>query len=112
MVTLHITNMINQLDIFKSTQNYKSITQDDYILQSSVIDFKQYFSEDLQSSYVKVEIKFSLIDNNSHRTIDSKTFSSVVNSEELDSYGGVKSLNKAFIEVLNDSSSWIEKICH
>lgn len=111
MVTLNITNMLNQLDVFKSVQNYKSITKDDYILQSNIIDFKQYFSEDSKSSYVKVTINISLIDYNSNTIIHSKTFSSVINTETLDAYGGVKAFNKAFSKVLEEIDKWIVSIC-
>ncbi len=111
MATLSLTNMLNQLDIFKSVQNYKSITRDDYILQSNIVDFKQYFSEDSKSSYVKVTINISLIDYNSNLIIHSKTFSSIVDTETLDAYGGVKAFNKAFSEVLEDIAKWITIIC-
>jgi cholesterol transport system auxiliary component len=112
MVTFHLTDMLDQLDIFKSVQSYKSITKDDYILQSNIIDFKQYFSEDLKSSYVKAVIHISLIDNYTNKIIDSKTFSSVIPSETLDSYGGVKSLNKALVNILKDISFWLKHICN
>ena len=111
MVTLHLTNMLNQLNIFKSVQNYKSITTDNYILQSNIIDFKQYFSEDSKSSYVKVIINISLIDYNSNTTIQSKTFSSTIKTDTLDAYGGVKALNKAFSNVLEDIAKWIVISC-
>jgi cholesterol transport system auxiliary component len=111
MVSFHLTNMINQLDIFKSVQSYKSITKDDYILQSNIIDFKQYFSEDLKSSYVKAVVQISLIDNYTNKIIDSKTFTSKIDTKTLDSYGGVQSLNKALLEILKDSSLWIRDIC-
>jgi len=111
MVTLNITNMLNQLDIFKSVQNYKSITKDDYILQSNIIDFKQYFSEDLKSSYVKVIINISLIDYNSNKIIHSKTFSSIIETQTLDAYGGVKAFNTAFSKTLEDIAKWISMIC-
>ena len=112
MVSSHLAGMLDQLDIFKSVQSYKSITKDDYILQSNIIDFKQYFSEDLKSSYVKAVIHISLIDNYTNKIIDSKTFSSVIPSETLDSYGGVKSLNKALVNILKDVSFWIKHICN
>ncbi len=111
MVTLSLTNMLNQLDIFKSVQNYKSITKDDYILQSNIIDFKQYFSEDSKSSYVKVIINLSLIDYNSNEVIHSKTFSSVIETKTLDAYGGVKAFNTAFSQILEDVVIWISEIC-
>lgn len=111
MVTFYLTDMIDQLDIFKSVQSYKSITNDDYILQSDIKDFKQYFSEDLQSSYVKVVIQISLIEKRSNSIIDSKSFSSIIQSETLDSYGGVKALNEALFNILQDTSLWINDIC-
>jgi cholesterol transport system auxiliary component len=112
MVTFHLNNMINQLDIFKNIQSYKSIAKDDYILQSDIIDFKQYFSEELDSSYVKAVIHISLIDDQTNNIIDSRTFSSKVKSETLDSYGGVKSLNEALFNILKDTSFWLEDICN
>lgn len=112
MVTFHLNNMINQLDIFKSVQSYKSVAKDDYILQNDIIDFKQYFSEDLNSSYVKAVIHISLIDDQTNNIIDSKTFSSKIESETLDSYGGVKSLNKALFDILKDTSFWLKDICN
>ncbi|GGD49645.1 hypothetical protein GCM10012288_24640 [Malaciobacter pacificus] len=112
MVSFHLTNMINQLDIFKSVQSYKSITKDDYILQSNIIDFKQYFSEDLKSSYVKAVIQVSLIDNHTNKIVDSKTFTSKIDTKTLDSYGGVKSLNNALFNILNNVSLWLNNICN
>ena len=111
MVTLSLTNMLNQLNIFKSVQNYKSITKDDYILQSNIIDFKQYFSKDLKSSYVKVTINLSLINYNSNEVIHSKTFSSIIETQTLDAYGGVKAFNTAFSKILEDIAKWISMIC-
>jgi len=111
MVTLSLTNMLNQLNIFKSVQNYKSITKDDYILQSNIIDFKQYFSEDSKSSYVKVTINLSLINYNSNEVIHSKTFSSIIETQTLDAYGGVKAFNTAFSKILEDIAKWISMIC-
>lgn len=111
IVTFYLTNMIDQLNIFKSVQGYRSITNDDYILQSDIKDFKQYFSEDLQSSYVKAVIHISLIDKKTNTLIDSKTFSSTIQSKTLDSDGGVKALNEALFNILQDTSIWITGIC-
>ncbi len=112
IVTSHLTDMIDQLDLFKSVQSYKSITNDDYVLQTDIKDFRQYFSEDLRSSYGKAVLHISLIDKQSNTILDSKTFSSVIPSETLDSYGGVRSLNKAFVNILNEASFWLKDICN
>jgi len=112
MITLNLSNTIRELNIFKSVQNYKSRIKSDYILESNIIDFKQYFSKDLKSSYVKVIIDISLIDYNSNKVIASKTFSSIMNSETLDANGGVKSLNKLFSNTLKQIALWIVNICN
>ena len=44
--------------------------------------------------------------------MNSKIFSSQIDVKELDSLGGVQSLNKALFDVLEQSSHWMNTVCN
>ena len=111
VITSEVLKLLREMKIFKTVQISKSRSRNDYILEISIDDFMQYFSEAEKSSYVNVVISFTLIDTKDSTSIATRTFSSKVNSSTLDAEGGVKALGIAFEEVLNSSSKWFTEVC-
>ena len=111
MVSSELIKMLRELNIYRSVQESRSRTTADLIIESTLEDFMQYYSEDLSSSYALVQINFSLIDAKMNKVIDAKTFRSKVDAKTIDAQGGVKALRSALKNVLQDSSVWFVKGC-
>lgn len=110
-VTRELIKMLRDSDIYKSVQESKSRSKSDLVVESTLEEFMQYYSDDLKQSYVIVRINFSIIDTQTSEVIAEETFKSRVESKSLDADGGVKALNIALKEVLSDSSQWFVKGC-
>ena len=111
IVTTQILKLLREMQIFKTIQISKSRSKNDYILETTIDDFMQYFSDDQKSSYANVVITFSLINSENSNSIATKTFNSRVDSKSLDAEGGVEALRVALQEVLSDSSVWFGEAC-
>ena len=110
-VNAQLVNMLNASNIFKSVQVSKSRSSSNYILETNIENFMQYFDSSAKKSTVKVKISMTLIDSRSTKVVASKIFMANVPSKELDADGGVKALNIALGNVLVDSSLWLEAVC-
>lgn len=110
-VSRELIKMLRDSGIYKSVQESKSRSKSDLIVESTLEEFMQYYSDDLKKSYVVVRINFSIIDTHSSEVIAEETFKSQVDTKTLDAEGGVDALNTALKEVLNESSKWFVKGC-
>lgn len=110
-ISFEIVNLLRDMNLFKTVQISKSRTRDDMILETSIDDFMQYYSEDKNSSFANVKISLTLIDTKTYKAVSSKSFLAKVDSKSLDAFGGVRALNLALKDVLNQSSLWLEEIC-
>ena len=110
-VTLEILQYIRGVNFFKFTQNPKTRSKSDLILETYIEDFMQYYSKDLSDSKAVVQISFALIDTKTNDIISSKTIKSSVKTETNDAQGGAKALNVALENVLNESVKWLGEIC-
>jgi len=103
--------MLRDIGIFKSIQNSKSRTKADWLLETRVEDFMQYYTNDNTKSFVRVSINLIILDSKSSKVIATKVFTKKLKVETLDANGGVIALNKALSIVLEDSASWLSKEC-
>ncbi len=108
-INAQIVDMLREMKLFSTVHSSKSLSYSDYILESNVDEFLQYFSQD--DSYVKVTVSFALIDHKNVKTVAAKSFSAQVNVDELNAKGGVEALNKALDEILLEVSKWLGEVC-
>lgn len=110
-VSRELIKMLRDTGIFKSVQESKSRSIGDLIIETTLEDFMQYYSNDLKSSYVLVQINYAIIDSKTNKIVFSKTFKAKADAKTLDAKGGVDALNIALKSVLKDSSSWFVEAC-
>ena len=110
-VNAQLVNMLNASKLFKTVQVAESRTKNDYVLETNIEDFMQYFDEDAQHSVAKVKISMTLIEAKSTKIVASNIFTTEVETQELNAAAGVKALNKALGNVLKESSLWLEAVC-
>jgi cholesterol transport system auxiliary component len=110
-VSKELINMLREIGIYKSVQESTSRSRADLIVESTLEEFMQYYSDDLQNSYALVEINFSVIDSKTSNVINTKKFSSKVDIKTLDAQGGVDGLNLALKNILHKSSKWFIGVC-
>ena len=110
-ISSEIVNLLRDMNLFKTVQISKSRTRNDMILETSIDNFMQYYSEDENRSFVTVKISLTLIDSKNYKPVSTKSFVAKVDSISLDADGGVKALNLALEDVLIQSSLWLEEIC-
>jgi ABC-type uncharacterized transport system auxiliary subunit len=109
MLEQKVMEMLIATKVFGFVQSASSKVAAAYVLETRVNDFKQYFEEHEHKSYVHVSISFSLISSKTHGIIMSKTFEKRVKVQELNAAGGVKALNQALKDVLEDAALWIKE---
>lgn len=110
-ITQEIVKELTSADIFLSVESYKSFSRADYTLESSVSDFTQHFSSDERTSFVKVDILFSLIDNKTMQVIATKHFIKELKTDAPTAASGVKALNILLSECLREMKLWLAKDC-
>ena len=110
-ISSQIVKSIRDSKLFKSTQNDKSRSRSDIILETTIEDFMQYFSKDFTESYVNVVISLSLIDSRTGEVISTKALESKVEANSLDAAGGVKALDIALRDVLNQNLEFLNGVC-
>ena len=110
-ISAEIVNLLRGMYIFKTVQISKSRTRNDMILETSIDEFIQDYSEDKNRSSANVKISLTLIDAKTSKAIATKSFHKKIDARTLDSNGGVQALNLALKDVLEQSAQWIGKIC-
>lgn len=111
VITKELLKSVRATNIFSNVTSFKSRTKSDMILETSVEDFMQYFSDDSSKSYVNIVMTMSLIDAKSSKNIETKTFEKILEVESINAQGGVDALNSAFSTILSQSSLWLEDVC-
>ncbi len=102
---------LKEYRLFKSVTNFSSVATSDYILEMEINDFKQYFTNDLKSSYVLLDLTFTLINSKHFQIIAQKEFKKKVPTKSLDAKGGVDALNTAFNETVPEILTWLSGVC-
>ncbi|MCW8953339.1 MAG: ABC-type transport auxiliary lipoprotein family protein [Sulfurimonas sp.] len=110
-VTQQMVKVIRDSNLFKDVQVSKSRSRNNWILETTVEDFMQYFSDDLKESHVNVAISATLVDIKTGSVIATNTFSSKIKSKTLDAKGGVDALNSALSVVLQQNIEWLNGVC-
>ena len=110
-ISSEILKLLRATNLFKSVQTFKSRSRSNFLLESNIEDYIQYFSKDQKNSYSKVVINFTLIDMRTNEVIAAKTLSAKVASETLDADGGVEALNRALDDVLSQSIIFFKGVC-
>ncbi len=111
LITLEILKSIRDSKLFKSVQFSKSRGKNDFILESNIEEFMQFYSKDLKRSYVNAVISFTLIDSKTNRVVESKTFNSKVDAKIPNAQGGVEALNTALSEIIFQNIEWLNGAC-
>jgi len=110
-LTSEILKSVRSSELFSSVLSYKTRSRSHYLLESSVEDFMQYFSEDEKSSYVRVAIVMSLVESRSGKVVSSQRFLIKKETKSADAKGGVEALNAALKELLAESNKWLSRAC-
>ncbi|MFT7005457.1 MAG: cholesterol transport system auxiliary component [Sulfurimonas sp.] len=110
-ISSQIAKALRDSKLFKNTQTSKSRSNSDLILEANIEDFMQYFTQDSTKSYVKVMISFTLIDSKTSEVIATKTFNAKRNVTSLDALGGVKALDAALHDVLEQGILFLNEVC-
>jgi len=110
-IALEMVNFLKSSQLFRDVNVAKSRAKTDYILETNIEDFMQYFSEDEKSSFVNVSITFTLLDTNKNTVLATKNFQAKLATKSLDAEGGVVALNAALKEVLLQSGIWLNETC-
>jgi len=111
LLTSEILKALREADIYHNVESYRSRSDAQYVLESSVNDFMQYFDKDAKESYVIVDITMTLVDVKSSKVVTTKRFYKRLNAKEADAKAGVEALNSAFKEVLYEVVEWLKSSC-
>ena len=106
-----IVKALQNAEIFQTVSSYKSFSHSDYTLESRVEAFGQYFSEDEKSSFVKIEVTFSLIDNKTAQVLQVKHITKTKKTQKADAKSGVIALNELLGKSLEEMVLWIGGSC-
>lgn len=106
-----IIKALRETHIFKDVVSNRSSIQPDYVLEYSVENLMQHFSDDQKSSYVDVKIHFSFIKYKTSKLLYSTTIEKKLPSASLDAIGGVKSISSALNDVILQNSLWLDGVC-
>ncbi|MBN2817092.1 MAG: membrane integrity-associated transporter subunit PqiC [Campylobacterales bacterium] len=109
--TQELLTSIREAHIFESVQGFRSRSKTDYILESNIEEFMQYFSADATHSYVQIRVAFALVDTQSAKPLDTVTLSERVEVKDISAKGGVKAFNEALSKLLQKSNLWLAKAC-
>lgn len=110
-ITSQVVKVLRESKLFKNTQNSKSRSKGDLILELNIEDFMQYYSEDLKHSHARVVVSFTLIDAMTSKVIATKTFSAKKETSSADASGGVKALDEALGDVLVEGLEFLNEVC-
>lgn len=111
LVTSQIFKNIRDAKLFNNVQGTKSRSDNNWMLETNIEDFMQYYSEDLKHSYANIVISLTLIDSKTSSVIATKTFSSKVQAKTLDAEGGVEALNSALSDIVAQNIDWLNGVC-
>jgi cholesterol transport system auxiliary component len=111
MVTQELLKNIRSAELFSSVEISKSRSKSNWILETNIEEFVQFFSYDMKSSYVRVAITLTIVDSKTDSVVATKTFSSKVDTKTLNAEGGVEALGSAFSEVISQNIEWLDGVC-
>lgn len=110
-ITDAIVKSLQSSSIFESVASYRSFSASDYTLESNVAEFTQHFSLDEKSSYVKIDITFRLVNNQTMQVVAVKHIVKELAAKKADAPSGVEALNVLLTQSLREMQEWIAKSC-
>jgi len=110
MINREIIDMLREMKLFGFIQTQHSKVFSSFNLETNIDEFRQCFVEGDEKSYVVATITFTLINNNLHKIVANRTFTSRHEVDKLNASEGVKALNTALSEVLNSAAIWLKEI--
>lgn len=110
-INAELVKSIREAEIFSNVESYKSRSRSDYVLETNIEEFVQYYKNENRKSFSRVSIVFSLIDVKSAKIIESKRISKEIQVKSLNAKGGVKALNEALADTLVQNSKWLSEVC-
>ena len=110
-ITDTIVKSLRDAKIFQTVTSYRSLSNAQYTLESSVAEFTQHFSKDEKSSFVKLDITFNLLESTTGKVLSSKRIRKQMPTKSADAQGGVTALNTLLQESLREMQKWIAKSC-
>ena len=110
-VELSLVSGIRDSKLFKDVISSRSTAKPDFILEYSVEEFIQHFSEDMKSSYSTVRIHFALLESKNSKLLYSTTIEKKVPSSSLNALGAVKALQSALNDLLQQTNVWLNERC-
>lgn len=110
-ITAKFVRLLRDADVFKSVQISKSRSSNDFILEISVDEFIQHFTQDSSASSALVGISLTLIDVKTNNVVGVKNLQAEVAVKELNAYGGVIALSQALDKVLEGTNQWMNGVC-
>ncbi|MCK9473872.1 ABC-type transport auxiliary lipoprotein family protein [Sulfurimonas sp.] len=111
MISSLLLKNIRDSGLFSSVHPSKSRVKSDFILETNIEEFMQFYSHEMRESHVEVVISLSLIDAKTNSVVASKVFSSHINTKTLDANGGVEAFNIALLEIISKNIEWLSEIC-
>ncbi len=110
MIEQLIKQMLIEGRMFASVLDYRSNADTTWRYEVRLLEFMQYFNPDM-SSYVKVSMDFVLIKNVGREVVDSQHFERLLPAKTADAKGGVMALNKALLDIMQESNVWLQQQC-
>jgi ABC-type uncharacterized transport system auxiliary subunit len=110
-VSDELVRLVRSSGLFQTVVSAKSRAKSNYVLESTIEDFVQYYDEVGENSHVNIRLSLVLLDATNNTIIASKVFEIKREVSSLDAEGGTDALNSAFSEVLEQNSVWLERVC-
>lgn len=110
-ISSQVVKVLRESKLFKNTQNSKSRSKSDLILEINIEDFMQYYSKNLDESHVNVVMSFTLIDSKTSEVIATNTFTSNKEVITQDASGGVNALDEALSDILVQGLNSLNEVC-
>lgn len=110
-ITQELLKNIRDSGLFSNVESSKSRSKSEWVLETNIEEFVQFFSKDMKSSYVKVIITLTIIDTKTGFVVATKTFSSKIDAKTLDADGGVEALDIALSKVISQNIEWLSGVC-
>ncbi|TKI69280.1 hypothetical protein FCU45_07100 [Sulfurimonas crateris] len=111
MIESILLKSIREAGLFKSVHPSKSRIKSDFILETNIEKFMQFFSEDMKESHVEVVLNLSLIDSKTNNVFKNQTFSSKAMTKSLDAQGGAEAFKSALSEIIMQNIEWLDGVC-
>ena len=110
-ISANLLKSIRTSNIFTSVNSANSRSRSDFLLETNVEQFLQFYAKKGTRSYVEVTLSFTLVNLQNSSVVDSVVISEKAETTSLDARGGVLALNKAFTQALEKTNTWLSKVC-